>query len=193
MNRTTEYPVHPLIVNRWSPRAFDGSSMSNEQLFTLFDAARWAPSSYNNQPWRFIYAHRDTPEWQVLFDLLVEFNQSWCHAASALVVICSARNFAHNNNPSRTHSFDTGAAWQNLCTQATSMNLIVHGLEGFDYERARVVLSIPDSIVIEAMCAIGRQAPASILSPELQEREVPSDRNPIHTYVYKGVWSSAKE
>src|SRR5213594_1415571 len=110
MNRTSNYPVLNLIINRWSPRAMSGEPISDVQLMTLFEAARWAPSSYNNQPWRFIYAKRNSKHWDTILNLLVDFNKQWCANASALVVIISKKTFDYNGKPSVTHQFDSGAA-----------------------------------------------------------------------------------
>src|SRR3989339_1514429 len=118
--RTASFPIEPLILNRWSPRAMSGEPISSEELMSLFEAARWAPSAYNNQPWRFIYAQSGTEHWKNLFGLLVEFNQGWTHAASALVVVLSKKTFDHNGEPSITHQFDTGAAWENLALEASA-------------------------------------------------------------------------
>ena len=109
-NRKSEHDIHPLILNRWSPRSMTGEEISDKELMPLFEAARWAPSSYNNQPWRFIYVKRNTKEWQKFFELMGEFNQSWTKNAAALVIVISYKNFDHNSKPSRTHSFDAGAA-----------------------------------------------------------------------------------
>lgn len=185
----TRHPAHKvldLIVHRWSPRAFSGEKISQEELFQIFEAARWAPSSYNNQPWRFIYAHRQTPAWDKLFNLLVPFNQSWVKDAAVLVLIISHKLFDKNNKPSRTHSFDTGAAWENMALQSESMNLITHGMEGFDYDRAQKELNIPDIYAVEAMIAIGRPGKKENLSKDLQEREIISDRKPIESFIFEG-------
>ena len=168
-----------------------GEALDHEKLLELFEAARWAPSSYNGQPWRFIYAHRDTSHWEKLFGLLVPFNQSWVNRASVLVVIISKKTFEYNDKTARTHSFDTGSAWMSLALQGSMNGLVVHGMEGFDYEKAREVLRIPEDFVIEAMCAIGKPGKKEDLSAELQEREEPSDRRPLEDVVYDGVFSKA--
>ena len=178
------YPINPLILKRWSPRAMSGESITKNDLMTLFEAARWAPSSYNHQPWKFIYAMRGTPEWNSLFSLLVEFNQNWCKNAAVLVVIISKNNFEYNNKLSRTHSFDTGSAWENLALQATDMNLVSHGMEGFDYDRAKKELGIPDDFTVEAMCAIGKPGKKENLPTDLQEKEAPSGRKPITEFIF---------
>jgi nitroreductase len=187
-DRTSDYPIDPLILERWSPRAMSGEPMTEEELMQLFEAARWAPSAYNNQPWRFIYAYRDTPEWQKLFDLLVPFNQEWTKNAAVLIVIISANNFAFNGKPSRTHSFDTGSAWENLSLQGSAMGLVVHGMEGFDYDRARKELHIPADYTIEAMCAVGRPGKKENLPEQMQEREVQSGRKPVSEFIFEGTF-----
>ncbi len=186
MKRKSAYPVDDMILNRWSPRAMSGEAMTEEELMALFEAARWAPSSYNNQPWRFIYAQRDTPEWQTMFDFLVPFNQDWAKNAGALVVIVSKNNFAHNEKPSRTHAFDTGAAWQNMALQGHKDDLVVHAMEGFDYDKAKTVLGVPDGYTIHAMVAVGKPGNKEDLSKELQEKEQPSDRKPIEAFISQG-------
>ena len=155
--RKSSYPVQQIFLDRWSPRALSGEAISKEELMSLFEAARWAPSSYNNQPWRFLYALRDTAQWDIFVDLLAPANKIWAEKAAALVVVVSHTVFAYNNKPSRTHSFDTGAAWENLALQASLNNLVAHGMEGFDYERAAQTLSIPAAYTVEAMIAIGRR------------------------------------
>lgn len=172
-NRKTEYPIHPLIQNRWSPRSMTGEEMTDEELMPLFEAARWAPSSFNSQLWKFLYAKRNTPNWDLFYNLLVEFNQFWTKNAAVLVLVISRKNFELNNKPSHTHSYDTGAAWENLALEGTARGYVVHGMEGFDYEKARKVLEIPDEYQIEAMAAIGKRAPKDKLPEEMQKKEVP--------------------
>lgn len=187
-NRKSEYKIADLILHRWSPRAMSGEPISDAELMSLFEAARWAPSSYNGQPWRFIYAKRDTPAWQVLYDLMVQFNKDWTKNAAVLIVIISRDTFSYNNKPSRTHSFDTGAAWENLALQGTASGLVVHGMEGFDYQKTKEVLHIPDGYTVEAMCAVGRPGKVNELPKEMQEDEHPSDRKPITDFIYEGTF-----
>jgi nitroreductase len=186
--RRTEYYVNPMILNRWSPRAMTGEELADEELMSLFEAARWAPSSYNNQPWRFIYTKRNTKQWDRLFNPLVDFNKSWAKDASALVVIVSRKNFEYNGAPSLTYQFDSGAAWQNLALEATAQGLATHAMQGFDYEKARKELKIPDSYDVMAMVAIGKRASKESLSAELQQRELPSDRKPLEEIVMEGIF-----
>jgi len=185
-HRKAEYAIHPLILNRWSPRAMTGEGLSDDELMPLFEAARWAPSSYNNQPWRFLYAKRNTKYWDNFFNLLVEFNQSWAKNAAVLVVIISKKNFDHNNKPAVTHRLDAGAAWENLALEGSSRGLVVHGMEGFDYQKARDVLCIPEEYDIEAMAAIGKRAGKEVLPKEMQEREIPSQRKALKEMVIEG-------
>ncbi|MFS8563092.1 MAG: nitroreductase family protein [Rhabdochlamydiaceae bacterium] len=188
--RKFNYPILPVLENRWSPRAMTGEEISDEVLFSLFEAARWAPSASNNQPWRFIYAKRNTPEWDVFFDLLVEFNQNWVKNAAVIVVALSKNTFDRNGKFSRTHSFDTGAAWMSLALQGSSEGLVVHGMEGFNYDKAKTALNVPDDHTVEMMLAIGKRAPKETLPKDLQEREFPSLRRPLEEIVMKGKVSS---
>jgi nitroreductase len=188
--RTVQNGVSELFVHRWSPRAMSGESVTDQELYTLFEAARWAPSSYNSQPWRFIYAKRNTPAWNVMFDLLVDFNKQWAQNAGALVLIVSKDTFDHNGEPSRTHSFDTGAAWQNFALQGSINGLVVHGMGGFDYERAKSVLRIPSGYTIQAMAAIGKPGSLNALPSSLRDMEKPSDRNELVSFVFEGAFKS---
>lgn len=187
-SRTPDYPINRLILDRWSPRSMTGESLTDEELFPLFEAARWAPSSYNNQPWRFLFGKRDTPAWGPIFDLLIDFNKGWCKNAAALVVVISSKTFSHNGKPCRTHSFDTGAAWMALAIEAASRGLVAHGMEGFDFDRAYKSLQIPSDFQVEAMVAIGKRAPTNRLPAELQEREKPSSRKPLDEIAMEGIF-----
>lgn len=189
LNRSSDYPILPLLLSRVSSRAFSEERLSEEELMSLFEAARWAPSSYNNQPWRFIYARRGEKEWSSLFNLLIEFNQSWCKNADTLVLVISHNNFEHNNKPAVTSRFDTGAAWMSLAVEAHSRNFVAHGMQGFDYSAAKKNFQIPDDFTVEAMIAIGRQGKAESLPVELRERETPSIRKPLHEIISKGSFS----
>jgi nitroreductase len=189
-NRSTTHEINSLIINRWSPRSFMPEEISDKELFPLFEAARWAPSSSNSQPWRFIYAKRNSKNWNDLFNLLVDFNKQWCADASALVVIISRKNFEHNGKPSVTHQFDTGAAWENLAIQAVSQGLITHAMAGFDYEKARKDLVIPDDYEVVAMMAIGKRGPKEKLSTELQAREIPNTRKPLSEIIMEGKFEN---
>lgn len=189
--RKAAHPIDKLILHRWSARAFSDEPVTDQELNQLFEAARWAPSSYNNQPWVFVYAKRGTPAWDTFKNLMVDFNKSWTHNAGALVVIAS-REKTDTGRPMHTHSFDTGAAWQNLGLQATSMGLIAHGMSGFDYAKAKEVLHIPDGYAIEAMVAVGHPGSLENLPEELRSRETPSDRKPVETFAFEGEFPAAE-
>jgi nitroreductase len=184
--RHSSYNVNPLILNRWSPRSMTGEELTDEVLMSLFEAARWAPSSYNNQPWRFIYAKRDTEHWNKLFNLLADLNKVWAKDAAVLVVVIARKNFEHNEKYSITHQFDAGAAWENLALEASSRGLVAHGMQGFDYERSRTDLQIPDSFDVMSMIAIGKKGPKDNLPSQLQERESPNDRKPLAEIIMEG-------
>jgi len=184
--RTPDYPIDDLFVDRWSPRAMSGEEIGEQELMTLFEAARWAPSSYNNQPWRILYAHRNSEHWPLFFDLLVETNKAWAQNAAALLVMISKTTFDHNGKPSLTHSYDTGAAWQNLALQGFGKGYVVHGMQGFSYERARKNLQIPEEYRVEAMVAIGIPGRKEDLPMELQQREEPNIRRSLEKTVCSG-------
>lgn len=184
--RKSEYDINPLILERWSPRSMTGEEISDEKLMTLFEAARWAPSSFNNQPWRFIYAKRNTPEWDKLFSLLVEANQQWAKNASVLVVVVARKKAEYKDSDYPTYAFDAGSSWENLAIEAVSRGLVTHGMAGFDYEKARLDLEVPDIFEVMAMIAIGKQDSKEKLPEELQKNEVPSDRKPLSEIVMKG-------
>jgi len=187
--RRSSYKINPLILNRWSSRSMTSEELKDEEVMSLFEAARWAPSSGNGQPWRFIYAKRNAGEdWNRLLNLLVDFNKSWAKDAAVLIVVVSKKEFEYNGKviPSVTHQFDTGAAWENLALEATSRGLVVHGIAGFDYGRTRKDLDIPDSFDIIAMVAIGKRGGKDMLPSKFQEMEKPSDRKPLEQMVMKG-------
>jgi nitroreductase len=186
--RKQEYYANVIFSKRWSPRAMSGEAIDTRELMRLFEAARWAPSAFNNQPWRFLYALRDSEHWDGFFSLLVDANKLWAKNAAALIVIISKESFDYNGKPSRTHSLDTGAAWQNMALQGSLMGLVVHGMQGFDYDRAKAELNVPDGFTVEAMAAIGRDGDKSDLPEELREREVPSDRKKIAEIAFEGTF-----
>ena len=188
--RTPDYGIDPLFLDRWSPRAMSGEAIPDSELFVLFEAARWAPSSGNAQPWRMLYARRDTPHWPVFFDLLSDRNKAWCRNAAALVLFIS-KAIRDNGNPAVTHSFDTGAAWENFALQGFLRGVVVHGMQGFDYARAKTTLHIPDAFRVEAMVAVGRPGRLDDLPEEQRARETPSTRRPLSQTICEGPYSLA--
>ena len=184
--RKPEYQVDQLFLNRWSPRSMSGEEISKDVLFSLFEAARWAPSSGNNQPWRFLYASRNTDYWPVFFDLMTEQNKVWAKNAAVLIVVISKRTFDYNEKPARTHSYDAGAAWENLALQGSLKGLVIHGMQGFDYDKAKNDLNIPDLFQVEAMIALGMPGEKDNLPENLREREFPSPRKTLSEIVIEG-------
>lgn len=184
--RKPEHVINSIFINRWSPRAMSGEELSDEELNPLFEAARWAPSSYNEQPWRFIIAKKNTSNWDKFFDLLVEQNKVWAKNAAVLVVVISRKTFSRNDKPNSVHAFDAGAAWENLALQGAHDGFVVHGMAGFDYDKAKQVLEIPDEYQVQAMIAIGKQGKKEDLPEHLQEMDKPSGRKPISETVFEG-------
>lgn len=187
--RNPTHPVDPLFPNRWSPRAMSGEEITEAELLTLFEAARWAPSSNNNQPWRFFYGRRNTPHWPLFLSLLTEGNRIWANRAAVLVVVASKTTF-DSGKLARTHSYDAGASWGHLALQGSLMGLVVHGMQGFDYDRAKAELAMPDFFQVEAMIAIGRPGKREDLPEHLQEREFPSDRKSLAHIIVEGPWKA---
>src|SRR3984957_16048531 len=188
--RASAHPIDPLFLERWSPRAFDSSKLSETELFTILEAARWAPSSFNHQPWRFIYAHRGSADWERFVGLLMPFNAMWARHASVLLFIVSDTMIQLPRDPapslSHSHSFDAGAAWAFMALQATRLGIHTHGMAGVDFERARQELSVPDSFRIEAAIAIGKLGDKSKLPPDMQAREAPNGRRDLSEFVMEG-------
>ena len=184
--RKADYAIEPLLIDRWSPRAMSGEEISQEELMRLFEAARWAPSSFNAQQWRALYARRGTEHWQTFFDLLVDANKTWAKNAAVLVGFISRKLFDRDNEPSVTHSYDCGAAWENFALQGFRQGLVVHGMEGFDYARARKDLQIPDEFQVEAMAVVGRSGLKELLPEKLQARESPNDRRKVLESIFEG-------
>jgi nitroreductase len=185
MNRVADREIDPQFVQRWSPRAMSGEPVSEADLLRLFEAARWAPSSGNNQPWRFIYARAGTPHFDPFYGLLGERNQTWCARAGALIVVLSRITF-DDGRPARTHSFDAGAAWMSLALQASRMGLVAHGMAGFSYARARSELGVPDNFEVECMIAVGHPGKLEDLVERDRVREIPSGRRPVKELVFEG-------
>jgi nitroreductase len=190
--RTSEFPIDAFFLDRWSPRAFTDETMDRETMLTILDAAHWAPSSGNNQPWRFVYGLRGTPAFSAILDLLVPGNQKWAQNAAALMIIVSKTYRVSSNGERKeayTHSYDTGAAWFSVICQAMKLGYHAHGMEGFDKEKAVGVLDLPEGFRVEAAAAIGRMADKSTLPEDLQEREVPSKRKPVSDFAFEGKFT----
>jgi len=190
-----EFPVHDLIKNRWSPRAFSDKPVPKEVLQSLFEAARWAPSSNNEQPWAFIVATKDDQEnFEKSLGALIEFNAGWARKAPVLVIAVAELAFAKNNAPNRNAQYDVGAASLQLSIEATSRGLFVHQMAGFDPETAKEAYNIPQGWEPIAAMAIGYPGDASSLPEPYQTREkAPRSRKPIREFVMSGEWGHTAE
>lgn len=184
-SRTAEHPIDPIFLDRWSPRSFTGEPISDADLRTIFEAARWSPSASNLQPWRFLYAKRDSADWSRFFDPLFDGNKGWVGDTSVLVAVLSKRTRQPKEGPlveNYNHSFDTGAAWAHIALQASVMGWAAHAMGGFDVPRAIADLGIPDDYRIECMVAIGRykEDPAAVRTP----------RSSQQSFVREGVFGA---
>jgi len=184
--RKPDWPIEPFLYQRWSPRAMSGDDLNNEEVMSLFEAARWAPSSYNAQHWRFLYTTKGSAHWDKFLALLVEGNLAWAKNAGLLIMLVSRTTTEPEGNPVRTYSFDAGAAWQNIALQASAMGLISHGMQGFDYDKARTDLNVPDDFSIEIMIAVGRPGEIENLPESAREREAPNSRKPLAEIIIDG-------
>src|SRR5215475_8524284 len=185
-----EFPVHELIQNRWSPRAFSDKAVPAEILQSLFEAARWAPSSNNEQPWAFIVATKDDQEnFEKSLGALVEFNAGWARKAPVLVIAVAELAFAKNNTPNRNAQYDTGAARALLSVEATARGLFVPQMAGFDPETAKEAYNIPQGWEPIAAMAIGYPGETeSLPEPLLSREKAPRSRKPIREFVMSGEW-----
>jgi nitroreductase len=188
-HRRADHPIEPWILQRWSPRAMAAERVDPGELARLFEAARWAPSTYNEQEWRFRYAHRDTPHWQRFLDLLVEQNRVWCKDAGVLVAIFARTTLTRTGKPNPVHLFDCGCAFENLALQGAAMGLVVHGMAGFDWARIGEALQAPPEFVPAAMFAIGRPGDPARLPDALRQKEVPSQRRPLAETAGEGPFA----
>jgi nitroreductase len=191
--RIPAHAIDDLFHARWSPRAFTGEEIPEATLMGLFEAARWAPSAMNGQPWRFVYARRGTEAFDRFLATLAPANQAWAVKASALVALVSGKMVHLPGKPepvpSASHSFDAGAAWAQLALQAHLWGLSTHAMGGFDVKRAREALSIPDDHQIEVFVAVGKRGDAEGLPDWAKAREKPSDRKPLEELVREGSFA----
>lgn len=190
MERKADHNIDPVYTARWSPRAYTEDTLTFDELAPLFEAARWAPSAFNRQPWRFATAIRGDAYWQEFVDCLAPFNAVWASKASALVILLSDKFTTMPGKdelvPSGSHSFDAGAAWGYLALEATRMGLSTHAMAGFDRGRAAAAAGAGDTFKPEAMIAIGHRGNVDDLPEALRPREVPSPRRPINDTAFHG-------
>lgn len=185
-HRKADHPIESIFVNRWSPRAMSGEPITDAELNSLFEAARWAPSSYNEQPWRMLYAKREGSHWPKFVDFLVEANQVWADKAAVLIVFTASKVFSRNGRPNPVHVFDCGSAWENFALQGSKMGLVVHGMAGFDADKVKVACKVPDDYSIIAMAAVGKPGDPDALPEPLRKIEVPTPRKPVREIALEG-------
>jgi nitroreductase len=189
-----DFPIHELIAQRWSPYAFSEKPVADELLRSLFEAARWAASSYNEQPWRFIVATKDQPEeYARALSCLVEPNQEWARHAPVLVLAACTRKFTHNGQPNRVAEHDLGLATGNLMLEATARGLSVHAMAGILPDRVRELYSVPADVDVHTAFAIGYAAAGNEkVDPKMRERDQsPRSRKPLGEIVFTGGWGKA--
>jgi nitroreductase len=188
----TSVSIHKLIANRWSGRAYDATkSINHAQVIALLEAARWAPSSCGDQPWRFVVWNKmsDAEGWQKAFGCLDPFNQSWVKDAPLLFLVCADSLFNQDDQPNRWAQYDTGAAAENLCLQAEAMGMMAHQMGGVDPEHARVLAGVPDRYTLMAMVSVGYPAEVTTLDGEVKAREIePRKRRELGELFYTGIW-----
>ncbi len=191
----TQAPVDALIAQRWSPRAFDGERrMEHKEVLSLLEAARWAPSCFNDQPWRFIVCNRadDEAGWEKLLGCLAEKNQLWAKNASLLLLATAMPNFGHNDKPNRWHQYDTGAASENICLQAAAQGLAAHQMGGFDADKARAAFGIPNEVDLIAAIAVGHPGKVNELHEDFREGEsAERARKPLGEVFFAGGWGES--
>ena len=186
----TDYPIHDLIRRRWSPRAFSEQMVEPEKLRSLFEAARWAPSSFNEQPWRFIVATKEKPDEHArLLSCLVEKNQQWARRAPVLMVSVASLNFERNGQPNRHALHDVGQAVAYMSLQATAIDLFVHQMAGFFPEKVIEAFGIAPGFEPAAAIAVGYAAEAEVLPEAFRAQEAgPRTRKPASSFVFEGHW-----
>lgn len=188
--RKPDHPVNPAFINRWSPRSFVPKPMPDADLKTILEAARWAPSAFNVQPWRFIYAHRDDAKFQEFLDLLIPFNKSWAHTASALIFVISDMIMpGEGDRPDQSsayHGFDTGAAWAHAALQASMLGYHAHATAIGDKNAIRKALNIPERFDVQIAFAVGTLGDPADLPDGLREREIPSNRRDLSDTAWSG-------
>jgi len=177
--------VLPAILHRWSPRSFADRDVSTADLKKLFEAARWAPSSYNEQPWRFLVGLRNSITYKKIFDALMPFNQGWASKAPVLILGAAKTKFSHNETPNGFAFYDLGAAAAYFVLQAAALGLSTHQMAGYDQAAARATLGIPEDFALGAVIALGYQGePASLINGQLLTQEIaPRQRKPLSDFV----------
>jgi nitroreductase len=187
--RRTEYEIDPVYLRRWSSRSFDSRPIEEHVLMSLFEAARWATSANNEQPWRFIVA-QTAEERERFYTFISESNREWCAKAPVLILVLSAK-INSRGNVSRSHAFDAGTAWGYLALEAARKGLNSRPMGGFDREKAKEVLQIPEDFEPHIVAAVGYRGPNEALPERLRERDTPTLRKPIEETLFRGVFGQA--
>ncbi len=192
MRATTDHPVNDLIANRWSPYAFADRPVSRDVLLSLFEAARWAPSSYNEQPWSYVVATKeDGAEFGRMLSCLVEGNQAWAKNAPVLAIGCTALNFVRNNQPNAAAQHDLGLASAGLLVEATARGLVVHQMIGILPDRVRELYHVPAGVLPLTALAIGYPGDAAALPENLRPRDLARrPRKPLVQFIFGGQWGT---
>jgi len=191
----TGFPIHELLRRRWSPRAFSDRPVEPQKLRSLLEAARWAPSSYNEQPWAYLVATREDPEEHArMLSVLVEGNMAWAQRAPVLMLSLARLHFERNGKPNRHAFHDVGLATAQLVTQATALGLVVHQMAGFHAEKARELFGIPEDWEPVAAIALGYPGEPESLPESLRQREfAPRTRKPLEQFIFTGRWGQTSE
>ena len=186
----TDVPVEALLLHRWSPRSFAQESVSNADLASIFTAAAWAASSYNEQPWRFIVGHKDDGTWQKIFDALLPFNQSWAGAAPVLYAAFAKKSFTMTGDPNMVATHDVGAASANASLQAAALGLQTHGMAGFSHEKLRSGFAVPEDFDAVACWTLGRCGDPAMLADNYKAMELTArSRKPLSEFVFRS-WNT---
>lgn len=191
-NRVAAHDIDSVYLKRWSPRSFANKDVDQPTLNSLFEAARWAPSAANIQPWQFIYA-KSAEDRETFLSFIKDGNISWCKHAPVLIAVVSKCNWPKGNDLNPTHAFDTGTAWGYLALEAARKGLIAHAMGGFNREKAKQVLLLPENYQVHAIVAVGYQGYKESLNEKYHEREIPSNRKAIEEFIYEGKFKSTTQ
>jgi nitroreductase len=191
--RQPDHPVAPEFPARWSPRSFGDRILTASEVMSLLEAARWAPSASNHQPWRFVWSLRGEAAFAAIHGALTGNNLLWAGKGGALIVVASKDSVTNRDGAAvanRTAGFDTGAAWMSLALQAQAMGLVAHAMGGFDKDALAAAVALPDGHTLQCVVAVGEQGPAETLPENLQVREKPSGRRPLHETMSHGKFGA---
>jgi nitroreductase len=185
-----DHPIADLLRQRWSPRAFSPDCLTEGELHVLFEALRWAPSAFNEQPWSFLVATREQPQaFEALLGCLTPGNQAWARNAAGLIITALRRDLAAKPHPNRTAQYDLGQAVAHFTFQATTLGFAVHQMAGLDLEKARAVAGIPDGHDPVTAVAFGRPGDSAALPEDVRKKDAaPRTRKPLRDFVFGASW-----